>query len=100
MPCTRVLATLVVANLYRINERDERVVVEDWENDGKLTELVFKSGAGTPLVDVSETFLTQDALRILKVDECIVGDCYQASSARTAASRGVPTPSTERPLSP
>mmetsp|Transcript_71846 Transcript_71846/g.142422 ORF Transcript_71846/g.142422 Transcript_71846/m.142422 type:complete len:402 (-) Transcript_71846:90-1295(-) len=56
-------ATLVVANLYRIDERDERVVVEDWENGGQPTELVFKSGEGTPLEQAEAAFKKARRLR-------------------------------------
>ena len=41
-------ATLVVSNLYRIDSTTERVTVEDWDNGGQPTELVFNPADGTP----------------------------------------------------
>jgi len=68
-------------------EEEQLVYVMGSTNGVYLHPVTAHRQKGTPLVDVSETFLTQDALRILKVDERIVADCYQATSARTALHR-------------
>ena len=54
---------VVVANLYRIDDRTESVTVEDWENDGKPTELVFKASEGTPREQADKAFAKARKLR-------------------------------------
>ena len=56
-------ATLVVANLYRIDEQASSAVVEDWENDGQPIELRFDSGDGTPREQADAAFAKARRLR-------------------------------------
>lgn len=56
-------ATLIVSNLYRIDSKAERVVVEDWQEGGKPIELKLDSSAGTPQEQAEEAFRKARRLR-------------------------------------
>jgi predicted ribosome quality control (RQC) complex YloA/Tae2 family protein len=71
-------ATLVVANLYRIDDRTERVVVEDWDNDGQPTELVFDAAEGTPREQADKAFTKARKLRRGSV---VVAELIEQSNA-------------------
>jgi NFACT N-terminal and middle domains len=57
-------ATLVVANLYRIDPAAERAIVEDWENGGTPTELKFDPSEGTPREQADKAFAKARKLRL------------------------------------
>ena len=56
-------ATLVIANLYRIDDRATSVVVEDWDNGGQPTELRFDQSDGTPREQADKAFVKARKLR-------------------------------------
>ena len=56
-------ATLVVSNLYRIDDRMTSVVVEDWDNNGQPTELTFDLANGTPKEQADKAFVKARRLR-------------------------------------
>ena len=55
-------ATLVVANLYRIDDRAESAVVEDWENGGEPVTLTFDKALGRGRGDVSNKATRREKL--------------------------------------
>ena len=69
-------ANLVVANLYRIDDRATNVVVEDWEAGGQQTELHFDSTAGTPREQADAAFAKA---RKLRRGSAIVSDLIERS---------------------
>lgn len=56
-------ATLVVANLYRIDDKATSAIVEDWENGGRPTELKFDASSGTPREQADKAFAKARKLR-------------------------------------
>ena len=58
-------ATLVVSNLYRINNESTAsvVVVEDWENGGAPTELRFDASKGSPREQAEAAFISARRMR-------------------------------------
>ena len=56
-------ATLVVANLYRISDDANSVIVEDWDSGGTPTELSFDLTKGTPREQADVAFAKARRLR-------------------------------------
>ena len=75
-------ATLVVANLYRIDDTATSVIVEDWENDGQPTELRFDPDAGTPRQQADAAFVKA---RRLRRGSAVVAELIKESEARESA---------------
>lgn len=71
-------ATLVVANLYRIDASAESVTVEDWAQGGAPTELRFAPGAGTPQEQADAAF---KKARKLRRGSAVVATLLQESEA-------------------
>ena len=72
-------ATLVVANLYRIDDTATSVIVEDWENEGQPTELRFDPDAGTPRQQADAAFVKA---RRLRRGSAVVAELIKESEAR------------------
>lgn len=72
-------ATLVVANLYRIDSNAESVVVEDWENGGQATELRFDAKGGTPREQADKAFAKA---RKMRRGSAVVAELIQQSETR------------------
>ena len=71
-------ATLVVANLYRIDPAAERAIVEDWENGGTPTELKFEPSEGTPREQADKAFAKA---RRLRRGSAVVAELIEQSEA-------------------
>ena len=71
-------ATLVVANLYRIDPAAERAIVEDWENGGTPTELKFDPSEGTPREQADKAFAKA---RKLRRGSAVVAELIEQSEA-------------------
>jgi predicted ribosome quality control (RQC) complex YloA/Tae2 family protein len=72
-------ATLVVSNLYQIDDHAESVIVEDWERDGKLTELRFDRGTGSPREQADAAFAKA---RRLRRGSAVIASLIEESEAR------------------
>ena len=78
-------ATLVVANLYRIDDRTTKIVVEDWEKDGAPTELTFEAGQGSPREQADRAF---DKARRLRRGSTVVAGLIEESEKRERILQG------------
>ena len=78
-------ATLVVANLYRIDDRTTKIVVEDWEKDGAPTELTFDAGQGSPREQADRAF---DKARRLRRGSTVVAGLIEESEKRERILQG------------
>lgn len=72
-------ATLVVANLYRIDDQASSAVVEDWENGGKPTTLTFDPTKGTPRQQAEAAFTKA---RRMRRGSAVVGELVEQSLVR------------------
>lgn len=75
-------ATLVVANLYRIDNDATSVVVEDWENGGAPTTLTFDASEGSPKQQADKAFAKA---RRLRRGSAVVSGLLEQSAARARA---------------
>lgn len=75
-------ATLIVSNLYRIDQNAKRVVVEDWEDNGKKVELQLDPTKGTAQEQADAAFAKA---RKLRRGSAVVQELQLQSRQSTAA---------------
>lgn len=78
-------ATLVVANLWQIDDRATSAVVEDWNNGGAKVKLSFAGGQGTPREQADAAFAKA---RRLRRGSAVVAELIRQSEAVEARLQG------------